>query len=470
MNAPFQVDFKVSEQSPILYDFMMGDSFIRGIKGPVGSGKSSGCAVEGVRRGKQQAPASDGIRYTKGAVIRNTYRELEDTTLATFMDWFPEKHCGKFNIRDFTYHFRKGDVHCDILFRALDRPDDVKKLLSLELTWAWVNEAREIPLPIIEMLQTRVGRYPSKRDVGPTWFGIFMDTNPPDSDHWWYRLAEVLRPKYHKFWSQPSGRSSAAENIHNLPDGYYERMAEGKSDEWVNIYVDGQYGFVQDGKPVYPEYRDSIHCSEFDLIPYALQPRMDVGLDFGLTPAAVFQQRSAMGQVRCVDELVMERGGAKQLAEALKPLFARYKDYDLNIVGDPSGTDGAATDVEQTVFKILRANGVNARPCLPLDNNTEMRREAGRAPMMRMIDGEPGLLVHPRCIKLRKALSGKFQYKRIQVTGDERFRDKPDKDEWSHVAEAYEYANLGAGENPKVNQNAPLPKPVVMTQSWSPYD
>lgn len=467
---PYEVEFAVKDASPVLYDFMMDDTFVRGIKGPVGSGKSSGCAIEAMRRSAQQQPQADGIRHSRGAIIRNTYRELEDTTLNTFMEWFPEKECGKFNIRDFTYHFRVGNVHADILFRALDRPGDVGKLLSLELTWAWANEAREIPLPVIEMLQTRVGRYPSPRGVRPTWFGLWMDTNPPDDDHWWYQLAEVKKPKFHKFWAQPSGRSKSAENIANLPDLYYERMASGKSEEWAGIYVDGQYGFVQEGKVVYPEYRDSIHCREFEMWPNSVVPQVDVGLDFGLTPAAVFHQRSGMGQVRVFDELVMERGGAKQLAEALKPMLAKYKGYDFRFTGDPSGGAGSSIDAEENVFKILRANGIPAQPCNPMNNNPDVRREAGRAPMMRMVDGEPGLLLHPRCVKLRKSLGAKFCYRRLQVAGDPKYKQTVDKDEWSHVAEAYEYGNLGGGENPKVNTNMKPPKPAVMAQDWNPYD
>jgi hypothetical protein len=51
-------------------------------------------------------------------------------------------------------------VHIEWLFRALDRPNDVKKLLSLELTGGWINECREMPRSVVDMLQGRVGRYP----------------------------------------------------------------------------------------------------------------------------------------------------------------------------------------------------------------------------------------------------------------------------------------------------------------------
>src|SRR3546814_1590393 len=57
---------------------------------------------------------------------------------------------------------------------------------------------------------------------------------------------------------------------------------------WIKVYVDGDYGFVQDGKPVFPEYRDHVHCR-----PMPLDPRLPVhvGIDFGLTPARSEERR-----------------------------------------------------------------------------------------------------------------------------------------------------------------------------------
>ena len=80
---------------------------------------------------------------------------------------------------------------------ALDKQEDVKKLLSLELTGVWLNEARELPKSIVDACTMRVGRFPSMRDGGPSWFGVIMDTNAPDETHWWGIMAgEVPAPEY----------------------------------------------------------------------------------------------------------------------------------------------------------------------------------------------------------------------------------------------------------------------------------
>jgi hypothetical protein len=55
------------------------------------------------------------------------------------------------------------------------------------------------------------------------------------------------------------------------------------------------------------------------------------------------------------------------------------------------------------------------------------------------------LLIHPECKMLRKGMAGGYNYKRIQVSGEEKYRDSPDKNIYSHVCEAGQYLMMGAG-------------------------
>ena len=111
---------------------------------------------------------------------------LRTTTIKTWLDWFPEDQWGKFMWSvPYTHFIKQGDLELEVLFLALDRPEDVKKLLSLELTGIWINEAREVPKSIIDACTMRVGRFPSMRDGGPSWSGVIADTNAPEEDHWW---------------------------------------------------------------------------------------------------------------------------------------------------------------------------------------------------------------------------------------------------------------------------------------------
>lgn len=225
--------------------FMDSDAFVRAIVGPVGSGKSSACCLELLVRAMRQEAGPDGVRRSRWAVIRNTYPELRDTTRKTFEQWIPPG-TGKWNEQQFTFTIDRElpdgtRLHVEVLFRALDRPDDTKKLLSLELTGAYINEARQVPKSIFDVLQSRVGRYPSKLQGGPTWFGIWMDTNPWHTNHWGYKLFTEGRPEGFELYEQPGGRTPDAENVDNLPPGYYERLCLGKDAEWVGEYVDSKY-------------------------------------------------------------------------------------------------------------------------------------------------------------------------------------------------------------------------------------
>lgn len=53
------------------------------------------------------------------------------------------------------------------------------------------------------------------------------------------------------------------------------------------MYVDGLYGAVKDGKPVYPEFNDALHTGEVEPVKGVIIKR---GWDFGLTPACIFTQ------------------------------------------------------------------------------------------------------------------------------------------------------------------------------------
>jgi len=448
---------------PICRQFLRSTAFVRGIRGPIGSGKSTACIIEILRRAKEQRPGSDGIRRSRWAVIRNTFPELKTTTIKSWHMWV-SKDLGRWVEQGPPTHHIVGDgIDLEVLFVALDDARDVRKLLSLDLTGAWINEAREVPKAVLDQLTGRVGRYPSALQGGCGWSGIIMDTNSPDDDHWWYRLAEKETPHGFEFFAQPDAMGSRGENLnwlmqdeHSLklpldhPERiakgrlYYERQLAGKTEEWIKIYVRGEYGFIQEGRPVYPEYRDSLHCKPFELIPGL---SLHVGIDFGLTPAALIGQRLQMGQWRWRYELTAEHMGAKRFGElALGPKLSELESHGFiieTITGDPAGTGEAQTD-ENTPFKILQGVGIKAKPAPT--NDFTMRREAVAGALGRLIDGDAGLWIHPECAVTRRGMGGRYAYKRIQIAGDERFQDKPDKNMYSHPCEAGQYMLLGGGE------------------------
>lgn len=441
---------------PTLRAFAQSNAFIRGVVGPVGGGKSSACVVEVPRRGLAQRPGRDGIKRTRFAVVRGTYPELRDTTIRTFFQWLPPEYFGRWHAGEHKYLIKAfPGSEIEVLFRALDRPEDVKKLLSMDLTGAWVNEAREIPWAIMDALQGRIGRYPSAADGGPSWFGLWADTNPPDSDSRWFRFFEegdwlegfkalvregVLphgsQPEdFAAIFKQPSGLSPEAENIPNLPHGYYARLCIGKSKEWVKVYVKGDYGFVSDDRAVFPEYIDDVHCrSDVEPVEGITIYR---GWDFGLTPICIFIQVLPDGRVLIFDEMVSDNMGIDRFSDEVLEHCSRsfrgqvsFDDY-----GDPAGQTRAQTD-EKTCFEIMQAKGIAIEPGL---QTLRIRLESVRKPLMQLRGGKPQLVLHKRCRTVRKAFMGGYHYRRL-MTRAERYTSEPEKNHpYSDVMDGVEY-------------------------------
>jgi len=248
-----------------------------------------------------------------------------------------------------------------------------------------------------------------------------------------------------------------AENKKNLPTGYYEQTLLGKNLDWIRCYAQGLYTYVQEGKPIISEYDDNMMATE-NIEPDPSVP-IQVGVDFGLTPAAIFGQRLPNGRWVILHELVTFDMGLERFGTMLKSeLASRYPKFDILVWGDPAGQKRDEI-YEVTAFDHLRSIGLTARPTAT--NDFKVRREAGAMPMNRLIDGKPGLLIDQKCKRLRKALSGGYHFKRVQISGAERYRDQPNKNEHSHVGDAYMYLLLGGGEhraltrgsNPKFRQS-----------------
>lgn len=465
--------------SPTLADFHKSKEFVRGIKGPIGSGKSVACCIELFMKAKAQAKSTDGVRRTRHIVVRNTQPELETTTIKTWLDWFPESVFGKMNRKPPYRHLVKiADIEMEVIFLALDKPEDVKKLLSLECTYIWFNEARQLQKEVIDAGTGRVGRYPSKKekpeaihpDKWPTNFGIIMDTNPPDDSHWWYNAAEEKTPQNWNFFDQPSGISKEAENIENLPKGYYQNMQAGKTKEWIDVYVNGKYGFIQDGKPVYGSaYNDDVHTI-IDIRPDQLsQAPVYIGVDFGLTPAAVFAQRSPLGQWLVFDEFLTAENstiGLPQFAELLKAhINTYYPTKTIWLYGDPSG--GFRDQQGKTAFDIFRQFNLIVRPAPT--NKPQPRIEAVLQPLLRMVNGRPGFALSKRCKMIRRGFNGGYKYKRMSVSGEAKYALEPDKNKFSHPHDALQYALCGGGEYKELMAKRSHESKTVFSKDWKVF-
>ena len=227
--------------------------------------------------------------------------------------------------------------------------------------------------------------------VAPTWTGVIADTNAPEEDHWWPIMSGevpipdhisadearmMVKPDNWSFYTQPAGMveikdeegaikdyepSKTAENQQNMMKSYYPNLIRGKTKSWIDVYVMNKLGQINEGKPVYQMFAPDIHVAKEE-IPVASGVPVYIGLDFGLTPAAVFGQK-VRGRWLILQEIVAFDMGIVRFSELIRQEIAtRYADCETMIIGDPAGDFRAQTD-ESTPFQVLRGAGLVARPC-----------------------------------------------------------------------------------------------------------
>jgi hypothetical protein len=433
-----EITFSVKKY-PVLRSFLNDNSkFISAIMGPFGSAKSSTCLMKIIKLARLQKPGPDGIRRVRWAVIRNTYPMLSDTTMKTVFSWLPAEDFGLFNKVEHNYFIDEiPGIYIELMFRALDRPDHVKNLLSMELTGAWINEYREVAKEIFEALQGRVGRYPAERDGGCTWYGILMDSNPPEEGAYYHKLFEDVQPDNARLWKQPSGLSPEAENVDHLPVNYYSNLAKGKTKDFITVYIEGKYGSTHEGEPVVPEYREETHRAK-ESLPIMPKARGVRFYDGGLCPTCIIGQISPSGRLFIKKTFRGENIGMKQLltAHVMPYLHTEFKGVKAWLdVGDPSLLNREQSNSDNCAAKVIE--DLLKTSFIPGVVRWEPRRDTLKAAMNEMRDGQAWFQIDPADVILHKALSGGWHY---EIANDGKaIKDIPLKDKHSHPGDALSY-------------------------------
>jgi hypothetical protein len=397
-------------------------------------------AVEMLRRACQQEPGPDGIRRTSGVIVRNTLQQLETTVLQTIRTVIPSEIL-TYKVSNHTIYIRFNDVESQWLLLPLDTEENVQRLLSLELTFAWLSELRELPLKILQDVLGRCNRYPSMMRGGATWAGVFGETNSFSEDDPWYKSLELeLNPNW-GYFIQPGARDPSAENVENLAGGYYEDLIENNTKEWVEQYIDNQITPSLSGEAVFRStFRSDFHIAKEILRPVP-GSMLIAGMDFGRSPAILLTQLDPRGRLLVLAEAVSENMGIEQfVAMILRPILAEPEFHRLpvGVVGDPSGSIRSQIG-EESIFDALKRLGFRSQPAST--NQIAPRLRAVEKWFMQQRDGGPAILISPRCVNLIRALRSKYRYAKRK---DGQLHPLPVKDHpWSDIVDALQYAALG---------------------------
>ena len=247
---------------------------------------------------------------------------------------------------------------------------------------------------------------------------------------------------------------------------------------------------IADGKPVFPDYDKARHGSSEALKAEAGLP-VTIGLDFGLNPAAVFEQTSDMGQVRVLRVLNEENKALTTFAplivrqmlslsaeagydawtmEAVQELFRKkwaaaqaagltlaelenletevwrdtYEEVfagglEFVFVGDPAGKSRTANDAKSGYRFLWERYGWRVQ-----GNQKHQVWDTRRTAVTGLLtqpDVAPGMAkfvisAHPSCDRLRAGFEGSYAYDEAADNGG---REVPLKDRFSHPQDALQY-------------------------------
>jgi hypothetical protein len=460
-------------------DHKVGELFFDWVVGPVGSGKTTSIFMKLIRMAKLQARSPDGIRRTRAVIVRNTMPQLKDTTLVSWGYWFKDGQAGHWNATDKIFTLKFDDCECQVLFRPLDTPDDVNRVLSLELNFAVLDEFVEIPKAIIDALSARLGRYKQPDGTPVTVWGMWGSSNPSTEDNWWFdylhggdvmhyhvgmnhqQMEDIHRARMMIldktsamdlntiYFHQPSGMSPEAENLENLPpykahdhSYYINLMKGGRSKAWGKQFVDAEWGYSSAGQAVTPYFDTEKHIAKSPLI-FNPGLMLVIGMDPGLGGSAlIFMQEDLAGRINVLGELVQRGyGTVRMVKERLVPYLRNrfpLASMDRIIIAlDPAGANRAQTD-EKASKKMLEDFGFMV-DC-ETNNRFPLRLAAYEHYLNGSAEGLPAFVVDPIAAPtFVRALKGGWRYasdaKKDILKGNE-----PDKQsEYSHPGDAGGY-------------------------------
>jgi hypothetical protein len=283
-------------------------------------------------------------------MVRDTWENLRDTTQKEFFHWFPPGIYGDYHHTNKEFTWREGVCKGVVKFLGLDDPDDAAKLQSRKVDGFALDEPAPalisggIPEAVFDLALSR------SRDPGMKWYPVKLATNNPDETHWTYRrFVDPGTPGFRTF------QATHPENEKNLRPGYYAELRTlwAHRPEFVQRFVDGNYGHMQPGKAVTPEWSDAIHLA------LGLSPVKGTGLellwDFGLNPTCIVTQVTPTRKWNVLDAFVGDGIGVAELCEtwALPLLADKYKGFVWRHIGDPAGEAREQSSSNQSAVRMV---------------------------------------------------------------------------------------------------------------------
>ena len=361
------------------YQFVTCDDRFTAFIAGIGSGKTFGGAVKGIRLAQPS---------TLGLVAAPTYPMMRDATLRAYQD-----------ILGHTMDLHKGEMlgtltnGAEILFRSADNPD---RLRGPNIHWAHLDEGGLCPPGTWEVI---IGRLRADGQAGPCFV-----TSTPRGRNWLYERSGEMRIFRAHTRDNPY---IAREFVDSLEASYTGKFAAQE--------LAGE--FVAFEGLVYDEFTRPMHVCERS----GPWKRTIIGADEGYTNPAVLLvvAEDNDGRAHILHEFYQRRVLQADVVQACKELVAEYQVESVQV--DPSAA-GLIAD--------MRAAGIHAAPA---NNAVRDGLQAVKARLSPARDGRVRLTFAPTCVYTIAELES-YAWKETGGT----MRDEPEKAN-DHAMDALRY-------------------------------
>lgn len=442
------------EFSPTVSDFINSLKTITILIAPLGEGKTFGCIGAMIAHAKR---CGQPIRC---AILRDTLENLKLSIVPSVQEFFqdcPQAYQFKNEYKELAI-FSDPPIYVDLF--GIDDPAALGKLQgSSAWTLIWLNE----PAPQADKANAglsvdvyRLAVIRALRHSG-TPGRVLVDMNPADESHW----------TYHEFIEQPDFDPEfplIQKQVWRVPYGENKKLKQESRQAAMKMYanspaeyqryVEGQFAVIYAGEKVTPQYQRHLHLLPKEAIPVPGLESFRLWDSWGF-PACVMGQITTIGRL-IVHDVCFINGNSDlrvlintQVQPLLNSPRWRGKARLWRDIGDFTMTMRDQSNVEESAKMVVQRAMRNRFEPGPstwkmikqgLDNMFDQNG---------LIQGLPSVQVDPIHARLLdRALNGAWHYPTDNA--GKRTREKPVKDEASHVGDAF--ANGCAVLRPSTNR------------------
>ena len=308
---------------------------------------------------------------------------------------------------DFNIKFPNGS---EVIMVGLD---EETKLLSLNnISTIWIEEAYEVPKPIVEQLNLRLrGKADNQQ--------IIMSYNPISKNSWLYDFCEVNPPESFRYLKTTFRDNPFLneEYVKTLEALYTRNPAKAR------VFCDGEYGVDSEGLVITNWRQEAFDAMELASRGLEHRAGMDLGwIDKSAIIDSLYDRENKI--IYVFNEFYKSGCQLSELASAIT---------DMNLKKTKLYIDAA----EPRAIQFFKQEGINAYPC-------KKGKDSVKAGLMFLQDNL--IIVHPNCKNFINELEN-FSYIKSKQTGE---WTEDTTHEWSHAIDACRYAYSDIYTNTKV--------------------